>query len=234
MDFTVVCVQSENSGNIGAIARCMANFDLSRLILVDPLVDHLNEEAVSRSKRAKNILENSVVKPKSYLERGESSIFHDFDTVIGTTSVLGSDYNLPRIPLLPEDLSSHIQRKSAIIFGRDGTGLRNDELEQCDLIVAIPSSKKYPALNISHAAAILFYELYKTYGYDKLNSHILSASRKEREVILDKINLIIDKTDFSTPEKKETQRLAWKNFVNKSFLSKREAFAVLGLLRKLK
>ncbi|MBN1502378.1 RNA methyltransferase [Candidatus Woesearchaeota archaeon] len=227
----VILVMSENSANIGSIARVMANFDLNTLILIAPKADHLSEEARSLAKHAQHILDNAEVHGYDYFRK----IKKRFDYVIGTTSVLGTDYNLRRLPLTPEQAVQKIDfnKKIALVFGRDGSGLRNEELELCDFIVTIPASKKYPCLNISHSASIILYEVYKKRGASKVNEHIALASRREREIIMKKLNNILDKIDFATPEKKETQRLAWKNLFEKSVLTKREAFAVIGLLRKL-
>ncbi|MBN2422633.1 TrmJ/YjtD family RNA methyltransferase [Candidatus Woesearchaeota archaeon] len=233
---TLVLIESENSGNLGAIARSMKNFDLSRLILINPKTDHLNDEALGRAKHSKEILKKAIIKDYSYFtEQSKDSIFKDFDLIIGTTSVLGSDYNIPRLPLTPGKLAETLDfnKKTALVFGRDGSGLNNEEIRRCNLVVTIPSSKNYPALNISHAASIVFYELYKIHGKNKLNNHIALASAKEKEVILEKITNILDKLEFQTKEKKQTQKLVWKNIVNKGFLTKREAFALLGFLRKL-
>ena len=48
------------------------------------------------------------------------------------------------------------------------------------------------------------------------------------------LNNVLSKMDFTTPEKKETQRIVWKRMIGKSFLTKREAFALMGFLRKIK
>ncbi|MBD3202743.1 TrmJ/YjtD family RNA methyltransferase [Candidatus Woesearchaeota archaeon] len=233
---SVVLLGSETSGNIGAIARAMKNFDLKNLIIINPKTDHTNDEALHRAKHAKKVLKNAKIKNYSYFDKkSEDSIFKDFDIIIATTSVLGSDYNIPRLPLTPETLFKNLDftKKIVLVFGRDGSGLTNKEIKKCDLVLTIPSSANYPALNISHAAAIIFYEIYKITGSNKVNSHIIDASRKEREVILKKINKILDRLEFSTPEKKQTQKIAWENIVNKSFITKREAYALLGFLSKL-
>ena len=115
------------------------------------------------------------------------------------------------------------------MFGREGSGLSNEEILQCDFIVKIPSSKKYPTLNISHAAAIIFYALFK----EKSFPSIPAISSKEKEVIMNKIDVILDRMKFTTPQKKVTQKRTWKRIIGKSILTKREAFVVLGFLRKL-
>ena len=119
------------------------------------------------------------------------------------------------------------------MFGNEGTGLVNEEIAICDFLISIPTSKKYAAMNISHAVAVILYELYKQTGKNKINSHINHATRKEMEVILDMLDNIIDSIEFSTKEKKETQKAVWKSVFEKSMMTKREAFTIIGLLRKI-
>ena len=66
--------------------------------------------------------------------------------------------------MTPRELSKVLAQQAGTVgtvFGREGTGLNNHELSLCDAIVTIPASKAYQTLNLSHAAAIIFYELFK-------------------------------------------------------------------------
>lgn len=228
---TIVLLKPETPENIGFICRAMANFDFSNLILIEPLCNPLDEQALRVSMHAKNILKKSRVEKYSYFKE----LRKKFDLIAGTTSVLGSDYNITRTPLTPEEFSKRIHnQKTALVFGNEGTGLSNEEIDNCDLVISIPTSKKYPAMNISHSAAVIFYEIYKNIGINKIISHIKRASHKEREIILEKICSLIETADFSTQEKKEIQKKAWKGLFEKSIISKREAFTIMGLLNKLK
>ena len=229
----VILIKSQTPENIGFIARSMANFDLNKLVLVAPECNHLEEGAKKTSKHAKNILEDAEIREYTYFY--DLELKKDYDLVIGTTSVIGSDYNIRRTPLSLEDFTEKIDQKKkiAVVFGHSGTGLNNDEVKKCDFLVTIPSSKNYPALNISHAAAIVFYEIFKKIGKEKINSHINPASVKDREIIMEKLSNILNNLEFQTEEKKQTQLITWKRIFEQSMMSKREAFAVLGLLSKL-
>ncbi|MEW5955983.1 MAG: TrmH family RNA methyltransferase, partial [Candidatus Micrarchaeota archaeon] len=52
--------------------------------------------------------------------------------------------------------------KVALVFGSEGTGLKEEDICACDLIATIPSSAGQPVLNLSHAVAVLLYELYSS------------------------------------------------------------------------
>ncbi|MBU1849510.1 MAG: RNA methyltransferase [Nanoarchaeota archaeon] len=226
---SIVLVEPENQGNIGAIARLIANFEFEKLILINPKCK-IEEEAYNRAKHAQKILKKAKISDFSKLKK--------FDYLIGTTAKLGSDYNIPRCPVTPEQLAEKISKlekktKIAILFGREGTGLTNEELKMCDFTVTIPGSENYPTLNLSHAVGIILYELFKKLSGDKRTEHIKSVSKREKDQIEKMFIEVLDKMTFSTPEKKETQKIVWKKIFGKSFLTKREAFAVMGFLKKL-
>ncbi len=223
---TVILIEPRNSGNVGAIARAMANFELSSLVLINPKCNHQSQTARNRAKNAQDILRNAKVVSFSFLKK--------LDYVIGTTAKLGTDYNIPRVPLTPDKLSGMIKDnvKIGLLFGREACGLTNEEVRMCDFIVNIPSSEKYRALNISHAAAIIFYELFKQKG-SRLYERYKPAAREEKELILKLINKIITGANYATEGKRETQRKVWQRLIGKSFLTKREAYALIGFLKKL-
>ena len=228
---SVILIEPETPGNIGAIARVMKNFEFNELVLINPKCKHLSKEALDRSTHAKSILKKAKVKKINYLKQ--------FDYLIATTAKLGTDYNIPRSPITPEQLGDKLSKlnsklKIGLLIGREGTGLNNKEISKCDFIVTIPSSSKYPTLNVSHAASVILYEIFKKQDKKKSNEHIIPATKKEKQVMMSYFNKILNKIEFSTKEKKQTQKIVWKRLFGKAFLTKREAFAVIGFLRKLR
>ena len=222
----IVLMEPENAGNVGAVARLMQNFGLSKLVLVNPKCNHLSSEAIARSKHAKNILENARLVRK----------LAGFDACIATTARIGTDYNVPRSPLTPEQLACVLPQKGkiALLFGREGQGLHNDEIRRCDFVVHIPSNETHPTLNLSHAVGIVLYEVTKTGFTERLSKGFAPASTKEKELLLKRLDDLLDSMSFPTETKKETQRRVWRRLIGKSFLTKREAMALFGFFRKLK
>ncbi|MDP3728609.1 MAG: TrmJ/YjtD family RNA methyltransferase, partial [bacterium] len=204
----IILQESKNAGNIGAVARAMKNFELCNLVLLNPKCNHLDKEALDRATHAKDILQKTKIIKKL-----------DYDTLIGTTAIIGTDYNLNRTPITPETLAKmHIKGKVGLLFGREDHGLNNEELEKCDIIVTIPSSKKYPTMNVSQAAVILLYEFFKHSKRLKTGENIKPATKEQKEILL---KLIEDKTKkmaFSAEYKKETQKRVWKKVIGKSNL----------------
>src|SRR3989338_9363522 len=89
----VILLRPENPGNVGAIARAMANFDLNELILVNPKCNHLGKDAKNRAKHSQNILNSARVLKN----------IPKLDYIIATSAIAGTTFN-PRSPLTPEQL----------------------------------------------------------------------------------------------------------------------------------
>ena len=226
---SIILLETQDSGNIGAVCRAMANFDFSELIVIDPQCSIKDIQSKKRAKNAQDILQKIKIKKKK--------ILNDFDYLIGTTAKLGTDYNIPRSPLTPQQLAEKLvgtTAKIGILFGREDRGLSNEEISQCDFIVSIPSSKRYHTLNLSHAVSIICYELFTKTMQKKIFSEYPLAQKPEKDALLKKIDTILDSVEFTTKEKKETQRLIWKRILGKSFLTQREIYALHGFFEKLK
>lgn len=226
----IVLIEPKNSGNIGAIARIMDNFGFSELILVAPKCDHLNKEAMDRSCHAKRILKKAkIVDEFDFLE--------EFDVIIGTTGVMAKDFNITRTPIESIDISkrlSGLKRKNfCIVFGREDSGLHNNELEKMDLVLTIPTSKKYSSINLSHAVGIILYEFSKL-GLDKITDHINKPILKEKEVLDSCVKDALDRLDFATSYKKDTSYKVLKRVIIKAIPSKRELIALIGFFKKIK
>lgn len=225
---SVVLLEPEKPGNIGAVARVMKNFDFADLVLINPKCDHLSIESEQRAKHAVDIVRSAKIRSFDYLDQ--------FDYLVGTTSKLGTDYNIPRSPLTPDKLAEVIKDNDAkigIVFGRESSGLTNEEVQKCDYIVSVPSSEEYPALNLSHSVAIILYELYRVIGKNKITEHFISATKTEKDQIFKILDEVMSDLEFATDEKRETQRVVWKRLIGKSMMTKREAFALIGFLKKL-
>ncbi len=219
----VVMVRPENSGNIGAVARVMKNFGVGRLILVDPAV-RINEESRRRAKHAADVLRNAVT--------ASWDIVGTMDLVVGTSSKVASDYNIARSSLSPAGLAGVLPGRTrvALLLGPEGNGLSNMEIGQCDVVVTIPTAKGYPSMNISHALAVLLYELTAA----GQGSRAALAEKREKAVISSLLSSIVDMLEYRTEEKKSAQIQLWKRLLGKSMLTRRESFALIGFFRKVK
>lgn len=227
---SVILIEPEWASNVGAVARVMGNFDFKKLVLVNPKCDKEELDAIKRAKHALPILKKAKIVSENYLKK--------YDCLIGTTSKLGTSHNLPRLPISPDQFSKKLssldkKRDIGIVFGREGEGLHNDEIKKCDLIVSIPTSVKYAAMNLSHSVGIVLYELFKASEKKKTGKQFDLISGKEKKKLLELIDSRIDDLEFGTEDKRENMKVLWRRVIGKSFLTKREAFGLFGFFRKL-
>lgn len=155
----VVLVEPREPGNIGAAARAMANMGLSRLVLVRPPA-FLVPEAYRMALAAKPILEGAVV------AEDLGSALAGYGLVGGTTRRGGSGR---RGRVSPRAFAAEIPAVAeandvAILFGREDSGLTNEELQFCQRLVTIPSSPGFGSLNLAQSVLLLAYEIFLASG----------------------------------------------------------------------
>ena len=150
----VVLVNTSHPGNIGAAARAMKNMGLSRLDLVQPL-EFPSGTAVGRAASALDILEHATV------HNSLQEAVADCGLVIGASA---RSRKIPWPVLLPEQVAEKVlqdcqHNKVALVFGREDSGLTNEELQLCHFHVQIPANEQYSSLNLAAAVLVVCYEL---------------------------------------------------------------------------
>jgi TrmH family RNA methyltransferase len=235
---TVILIEPENPGNTGAICRAMKNFDFKNIVLINPKFDIESSELRNRAKWANDLVDKIKIVQKYDLKK----LRRQYDYLIATTARIGRDYNVLRSPITPHQLAETIaglekkfkRIKIGILIGREGSGLNNEELSICDFSVTIPTSKKYGTMNMSHATTVILYEIFKHNAEETIISHINPITLKEKELLLKMLEDSMNNMHFLDEKKKNTQRTVWKKLIGKSFLSKREAYALMGFLKKIR
>ncbi|MEX2470499.1 MAG: RNA methyltransferase, partial [Pseudohongiellaceae bacterium] len=152
----IVLVNTSHPGNIGASARAMKNMGLRDLVLVAP-EEFPSGVAVGRAASAVDILEQATV--VATLEEAVA----DCALVIGTSA---RSRSLPWPMLTPaacaeKALREHRRHRVALVFGREVSGLNNEELQRCHFHVQIPTDADYSSLNLAAAVLVLCYEVRK-------------------------------------------------------------------------
>ena len=146
----IVLVRPRNPLNIGAVARAMANFGFDELVVVDP---HPPVWETARTSALAG--ETVLLKARSVATLDEA--LAGCRRVAGTTA--GQRRKLDRETIPPAALRRRAGRgKLAIVFGSEKTGLGNDELSYCQLLVRIPTLASAPSMNLAQAVAVCCYE----------------------------------------------------------------------------
>ncbi|MDR2866951.1 MAG: RNA methyltransferase [Methanomassiliicoccaceae archaeon] len=215
----IILVSPKFEGNIGAVARSMANFGLDELYLVDPC--EIGDEAYRRSKHGNYILDGS--RTVSTLEEAVEGCL----LVVGTSGIVTKgEKNYTRIPITAEEFADRMKgydEKVAILFGREDIGLLQEELAHCDLLITIPADESYPVLNISHAAAIVMYEISQC-----VTSQPTPADRNEKEQMFTFFDELLDSIDY--PEhRKEGTAVMFRRLMGRAVPTKWEYATILGV-----
>jgi len=155
----IVLVNTSHPGNIGAAARAMKNMGLEQLWLVEPN-QFPSAEATARASGADDLLANAVC-------------VDTLDAALeGTGLVIGASARSRTLPvpmLNPREcaelvMNEPMETRAAVVFGRERTGLTNDELDRCHYLVQIPTNPDYPSLNVAAAVQVIGYELRMAMG----------------------------------------------------------------------
>lgn len=221
----VVLVEPKHPCNVGFVARAMKNFGLSSLYFSGncPAPD---KKAFECAAHGRDVLEGA-----QFL--GARRVNDYFDMVVGTTAKPHMKESSPRIALTPTELSRRLQEVEgsvALLFGREDTGLTNKELGTCDIVVSIPANMDYSTLNISHAAAVLFYELTRT-EMPSLSGTIRDAKGVEKEALIKRLEALLETIEYPNYKKKVAKGI-FRKVIGRAGISAREAHTLAGIFKE--
>jgi len=152
-----VLVGSESAGNIGAAARAIKTMGMSELWLVQPVTDPRAAEARFLAHNAEDMLESVRV-------------VNSLDEALAETAYSVATSQRPRRPGVPYYTAAEVAplaleraagRPVALVFGRESSGLTNEELARCSVLSTIPAATRVPSLNVAQAVMVYAYELYQ-------------------------------------------------------------------------
>ncbi|NPA74820.1 MAG: RNA methyltransferase [Euryarchaeota archaeon] len=225
MDAYIIFVEPQFTGNIGFLARTMMNFGFEKMILINP--PEFDDDTYRFSKHARHVVENAL-------------ILHDFkdvrkyvDYLVATSGVdTASPKKFKRISHTPREMAeklSGVDGRIGIAFGRENYGLYNEEIEQCDALVTIPTNPAYPIMNITHAAAVVLYEIY-VHSAEERNMPIAESS--EIELLNEKFSTILTAINFPEHKRKNTE-VMFRRLMGRAVMTKWEYHAMMGVFNRI-
>ncbi|MBB1198879.1 tRNA/rRNA methyltransferase [Enterobacteriaceae bacterium 89] len=193
MRLSIVLVSPARAENIGAAARAMKTMGFTELRIVDSQA-HLEPAAQWVAHGSGDILEN--IKTYQTLE----AALHDVDFTVATTARSRARFHYYATP---QELLPMLQEKSqwmghaALVFGREDSGLTNDELELADVLTGVPMVADYPSLNLGQAVMVYCYQLsaltqISTTGATHGDEKQLHALRARITALLEKLKVADD------------------------------------------
>lgn len=217
---SVTLVEPNYPVNVGHAARLVKNFGVKKLYLVNPKVD-ISMAAVYAS-HASDILDRAIVTTFENVRK-------DNELLVATTAVKAlKTSNVIRRPVGPDRLRVLLSssRTSSLVFGRDTTGLTNEEIRMCDVTTTIDTAPAYRALNIGHAVAIVLYLAFKG---ERMRGRV--QSRKAREVFAESLYELAAASNMP-PQKLRNIFEAGKRIATASNLTDMQLNVMTGIFRK--
>lgn len=154
-NISIILVEPQGPINIGSVCRTMMNFGFTRLRLVNPTKHYKSLLAKKMALSAFPVLENALIFDDL------QSALSDIQIAFGTTRRFGK---YRKNFFTPSDAAkklgeTHQSESCALVLGPEDTGLETKDLDLCQHFITIPTHDAYKSMNLSHALAVLLYEV---------------------------------------------------------------------------
>jgi len=231
----VILVEPQLGENIGAAARAMANFGLSRLRLVRPRQAWPNDKARMMAAGADRVLDGAEL-----YETLEAAIA-DCSFVLATTA-RAHDQAKPVVgpaeaaALLAPRVASG--ETVAILFGRERNGLENDEVALADRIVTLPVNPAFASLNLAQAVAIVAYEWFKLSSGETLPFSMPqkspTAPKEQLLAFFASLERELEKVEFfRPPDKRATMQINLRNIFTRMQPTQQDIQTLHGVIMSI-
>lgn len=226
-NIVIVLDHPDESRNIGAACRAMANNDISDLRIVGNKADYDIEHIHVLAIHAGGIFD----KANFYNSITEATA--DCAICAGTTRRRGKKRGKLLLPEEFADMADEVSSgsttgtggKVAVIFGNERTGLTDEQLDECNLGVTIPSSGNFGSLNLSHAVQIMSYHLFRK-SLEQKKGEYRGYTPLTLERIDSTVKIITDNMQkigfFKMPGRKDMENF-WRSVLSRASLSEGEA-----------
>lgn len=221
-------------GNIGACARVLKNFGFHHLSLVSPPKNYKDAEARKMSVGAFDVLKQASV------HNCLDDALKDVSFAVATSS--GQQRQRPLASLGDPHVKQEIARISgkqrvAIVFGDERNGLTNEEVERCHEVIAIPCNKDFPSLNVSHALAVIAYELTLERHHEAFNLKTKEgeelATGQQDDELFGILNELFETIEFSRTFNKGLVSRQLRTAYQRMRPTAREAKLLTGVVHRL-
>lgn len=225
----IILLYPKRAGNVGSTARVMKNFGLKDLVIVSKRQISTTFQAKKMAVHAGDILEKS----RTVLTLKDA--IGPYNIVIGTTGKFHKDapteIAISEIKCLLEEAKGS---KIAFLFGPEDRGLSGEELSFCNYSLTIPTSKDYPSLNLSHAVAIICYELFTQTVPMPPRPIRRLANKKSLELLYAKMKDLYLEIGFLDKINPERIMKLLRSLYDRAHLDEREVRVLLGILKQTK
>ena len=226
----IVLVGTSHPGNIGASARAMKTMGLAELVLVAPR-GFPSAEATARAAGADDILAGARV-----CERLDEAV-RECGWVLGT-SARSRRLQWPELDpgaAAARAVAEVSNAPVALVFGREKSGLKNEELDLCHALVRIPTAGNYTSLNLSAAVQVLSYELRnaldaRTGRGDPLPEVAQAVTQAEMEGFYEHLDRVLVEIGYLDPSAPKLLRRRLRRMFNRTRPERSELNILRGIL----
>jgi tRNA/rRNA methyltransferase len=209
----IVLVEPQLGENIGAAARAMANFGLSRLRIVNPRQGWPNDKARMMATGGGRLLDGAelydtlegAIADCNFVLAATARAHDQAKPVIGAAEAAAE--MAPRIAA---------GERIAVLFGRERNGLENDEVALADRIVTLPVNPGFASLNLAQAIVIVAYEWFKLQSGAALPfampERSAPAPKQQLLAFFASLERELEKVEFfRPPDKRESMQINLRN-----------------------
>ena len=217
--------EPESYGNIGASARAINTCGFSNLVLVNPQIDIDHPETLWMAHQSEDLIKNATI------YKNFDQVLTDKRLVIGTTQ-RKRHFKFPLYT--PEEIAEKIaeiatEHPVAIVFGRERTGLTNEELLKCHLHSTILTATHIPALNLAQSVMIYAHTFFRLQNMHNTKYTFDLATQEEYAIFYDHLFSSMKKVGFVPRDSMDNFVSRFKRLLGRSLAEKRD----IRLLHKL-
>ena len=230
----VVLVETSKSKNIGSVARAMNNLGFDNLCLVN-CADHLDEKSRALASNSNNILEKAT----NYSSLKDA--IADCNDVYALSArerrfhqTIYSSYDLHKLEIIDSD-------KTAFVFGRESSGLTNEEISICNCRLKIPTYGTSDSLNLAQAVMVTLYEFRKSIGNEitppekKIQKKkIEKATSGDLEGMKNHLYQLLDDLAYRNEERDRFIKVSISDMVHRANLSAKDVRILRGFLMRIR
>lgn len=230
-----ILVEPQMGENIGAAARAMWNFGLRGLRIVNPRDGWPNPAAVAMASGAGSLLDEARI----YATTAEAVA--DLQMVFATTA---RPRELAKNVMTPERAMAHARamigegKRVGILYGRERTGLENDDVVRANTVVTVPVNPAFASLNLAQCVLLMSYEWRRQ--TDDTPPEVLVSAKSEPalkadvERMLDHLEAELEASNFFWPAAKKPSMVAnVRNLFNRAPLTESDVRTMRGIIRAL-
>jgi tRNA/rRNA methyltransferase len=228
----IVLVEPQLGENIGAAARAMANFGLSRLRIVNPRQGWPNDKARIMATGAGRLLDGAelydtlegAIADCNFVLAATARAHDQAKPVIGAAEAAAE--MAPRIAA---------GERIAVLFGRERNGLENDEVALADRILTLPVNPGFASLNLAQAIVIVAYEWFKLQSGAALPFAMpeksAPAPKQQLLAFFASLERELEKVEFfRPPDKRETMQINLRNIFNRMRPTRQDIQTLHGVI----